>query len=207
MKDFESLPDDLQALARETDTLRRMMPRIIGVEGVKFVRGNFDAEGFREASLQVWAKRKHESSRSSGKQVLSDRKHLKDGVRYEASGLDVIIGIDGAKLPYGKLHNEGGEITPKDEQRSYFWYRYKQAKQVVDKDNARKAIGGNKSKKTSKRVSAASDEADFWKGMALAKKLKFPKRKFLGESPVFWEAVKTEVKDRLDNIFKKYNLL
>ena len=226
MKDFSNLPDDLQAIARESDTLRRMMPRIIGVEGVKFVQGNFDNEGFRGAALQVWDKRKHETSRSSGKKVLSDRRHLRDGVRYEAHGLEVTIGVDGEKLPYAKLHNEGGTMVPTKKQRGYFWYMYKMAKKIVDADSNRKicdeydlkeknknrAATGKKAligRKvgTSKKVSAATEEMEFWKRMAMAKKLTFPKRKFLGESPVFWQAVKTEVHDRLDNIFKKYNLL
>jgi glutamate dehydrogenase/leucine dehydrogenase len=189
MKDITELPSDLAW---------------IGVEGVKFVQGNFDKGGFDTgAGVEVWASRKRETSRSAGKNVLSDRRHLRNGIRYDVQGDTVQVGVDGKKLPYAKLHNEGGTVEITDKQRGFFWYQYG----IHSKKLQGKRKGKDNEKKLTQTEQKISEEAEMWKRMALAKgPLKFPKRKFLDVSPALWSAVNAELKDRLDNIFKKYRL-
>jgi phage gpG-like protein len=198
MKDLNQLGDDLNALARDCWKLQGQMPRIVGVIGVNFVRTNFDKEGFQNGTgTDVWAKRKHENSRSVGKKVLSDRRNLRDAVRYDLQGDTVMIGIDGDKFLYGKLHNEGGEVEISDKQRAFFWAQHREHSRKT------KTRTGKVSK--SKSAQAHSAEAEQWKRLALAKgPLKYPKRKFLGMSPALWQEIDAEVQARLKAIFSKH---
>lgn len=202
MKDMSELPADLYKLAAETKTLVVMLPKIIGTEGVNFTRDNFKNEGFNEGA-EPWAKRERENRRSAGKKVLSDRRILYNSISYQVVGGVITIGVDNDLVPYAKLHNEGGTVEITEKQRRFFWAKYNEQKGKLQKSVDKKKIGWR-----NKRAWEIADEGLFWRSMALAKgPLKYPKRQFLGASPLFWKRVEAQIKDKLDNVFKKYKLL
>jgi phage gpG-like protein len=79
-------------------------------------------------------------------------------------------------MPYAAIHNEGGTLTVTAAMKKYFWAMYY------------KASGGVTTKKSgqvskSKRNMALTQEAEYFKGLALMKvgsKLKIPQRQFIG---------------------------
>jgi len=138
MADEKDFINDLQKLANQSQKLMREVPTIIGVEGVKFVKGNFDAQAFRGGSgNEVWKKRAHENSRSVGKGILSGRGNLKDSIRYTKDKEAVMIGVDNNKVPYAKIHNEGGTIKVTKKMRSFFWAMYYQFAAKQEKQKAK----------------------------------------------------------------------
>lgn len=88
-------------------------------------------------------------------------------------------------------HNEGGTITVTAKMKRYFWAKYHEA-------------GGKikykKSGVMSKSSQRASDEAEFYKALALMKvgtKITIPERRFIGDSPEVSKCVETVVKENL----------
>lgn len=86
----------------------------------------------------------------------------------------VVISAGSARVPYPRIHNEGGTITqiPTPKQRKFFWameYKNKsetKTAQVEDSSDTNKKLGQ-------------------WGAMAIAKQLtiNIPKRQFMGHSP------------------------
>lgn len=80
--------------------------------------------------------------------------------------------------PYAAIHNEGGEIVVTTKMKRYFWHKYKEATGSF----GRKKDG---SRRNDQRTVQLSEEAEFWKFMALKKAgttIKIPRRRFLGTS-------------------------
>ena len=85
----------------------------------------------------------------------------------------------GSSLPYASLHNAGGTITVTPKMLKFFWAMYYRAAGNIKKTKKGKAS------KAAKSV-AATEEAGYWKRMALmkvGKKLNIPQRQFLGAHP------------------------
>lgn len=76
----------------------------------------------------------------------------------------------------------------------FFWYKYYSATGSF----GRKKDG---SRRNDKRTLQLSDEADFWKAMALMRvgnKIRIPQRKFLGTSPEVEAAVRQIIEENLN---------
>lgn len=98
-----------------------------------------------------------------------------------------------SSLPYAAIHNEGGTITVTPKMKRFFWSRYYELTGKVKH---------TKSGKVSKRSVSISDEAEFYKNLALMKagsKITIPQRQFIGHAPEVDMAVKRIV----DNNFKE----
>ena len=92
------------------------------------------------------------------------------------------------------IHNEGCEIKVTERMKRFFWHKYYSATGSF----GRKKDG---SRRNDKRSLQLSDEADFWKAMALMKvgsKIRIPQRKFLGTSPEVEAAVRQIIEENLN---------
>ncbi len=84
-----------------------------------------------------------------------------------------------SSLPYASIHNEGGSITVTPKMKRYFWAKYYEASgSITTKKNGQAS--------SSKRNVALSEEAAYWKLLALMKigsKITIPQRQYLGHHP------------------------
>ncbi|MDI3319141.1 phage virion morphogenesis protein [Pinibacter soli] len=136
----------------ETDALT-----VIGQEAVNFFKNNFQVEGFVDSAVTKWASRKTKrEGGTNGQKTLTKSGDLGDSIDFRVQGNTVIIYTD---LPYAEIHNNGGEVPVTPQMKKYFW-----AKHMEANENGR------------------VDVAEQYKYMALAKKLVFPKRQFIGPS-------------------------
>lgn len=95
---------------------------IIGVEAVEEVRDHFADQG---VNGQQWKPRIPGTPRNNRK-ILSDTNNLEDSVTYEvqAGNRRVVVGVDEDKVPYARIHQEGGEIPMTPKRRAFFWAKY-----------------------------------------------------------------------------------
>lgn len=75
-------------------------------------------------------------------------------------------------VPYGQIHNEGGSMQISEKQRRFFWAKYKET--------------GN----------------DLYKNLAMATKIRIPKRQFMGDSSDLDQAVVRMIRLQLLKVFK-----
>lgn len=156
-KNIHGVDEMIEKLTALKEYLQDDVYTVIGVEAQKHFRQNFEEEGFVDKSVEKWASRKTKRTGSTnGQKVMTKSSDLAESIDYEVRKPDVIIKTD---KEYAQIHNEGGEITVTPKMRRYFWALHKQFKEAGDEDMA-----------------------DQYKGMALAKKLTMPQRKFIGES-------------------------
>lgn len=106
MNPLEKIPEGLKSIAAKA-------PKIVAAAAEKMVHANFSAQGFVQngSADPKWARRKVESSLTQGKRVLSGTGRLEESVKASSTGNIVTVGVDLGKVPYAKIHNEGGTIN------------------------------------------------------------------------------------------------
>lgn len=160
----------------------RVVPVKVGKEVVSSVRQNFRSGGFYG---DQWKRTKRQDVPFKGAAgsygpLLSKSTHLMSSTDYVPGNAQVTIRNTES---YAAYHNEGAEAKVTAKMKKFFWAKYYES-------------GGGKKQEIPK-------EAEFWKAMALKKpgrKIKIPKRRFLGPSP----QVDKIVSDIINNEFEKY---
>lgn len=149
-----------------------------------FVRQGFFSEG--------WQRRRSPIRR--GGTLLVNTGQLRRSIRSKTTDESITFFTD---LPYAEIHNDGGEIVVTRRMKKFFWAKHYEA------------VGGFRRKKDGsmrrdKKNVQLSDEAEFWKHMALmrvGKKIRIPRRRFLGVSPEVEGAVKEIIEENVRSYF------
>lgn len=101
-------------IRRKADALKRQKPAILkmmGVEGVRAAKNNFEAEGMiRNGSVEKWRPKK----KPNGKKVLTGKPLLKKAVKWWIVDSSVYVGVPPGVVPYAAIHQWGGGIPRKD---------------------------------------------------------------------------------------------
>ena len=164
----------------------RVVPVKVGKEVVSSVQQNFRSGGFYG---DQWKRTRRQDVPFKGAAgsygpLLSKSTHLMSSTDYVPGNAQVTIRNT---VPYAAYHNEGAETSVTAKMKKFFWAKYYES-------------GGGKKQGKKKDI---PKEAEFWKAMALKKpgrKIKIPKRRFLGPSP----QVDKIVSDIINNEFEKY---
>lgn len=146
---------------------------------------NFERESFFS---EAWARRKG-PVRPDG-HILVDTTRLRRSIQSRTTENSITFFTN---EPYAAIHNEGGEIVVTAKMKRYFWHKYYEATGSF----GRKKDG---SRRNDKRTLQLSEEAEFWKFMALKKAgttIKIPRRRFLGTSPEVEKAVRGIIEKNL----------
>lgn len=125
-------------------------PTEAGNTALRFVDGNFKAQGWQGQSFQKWKPNKRKG------RILVNKGHLRNATYY-VTGIAMVT-IKNTQ-PYANIHNEGGniKIPVTDKMRKFAWAMYYNE-------------GGGKVKGKSARARLRNQNADNWKGLALTKK-------------------------------------
>lgn len=154
---------------------------------------NFERQAFFS---QAWERRKIPTR--PGGHILVDSGALRQSVRSEIRESSIVFLTDS---PYATIHNEGGEIKVTAKMKRFFWYKYY---------SATGSFGRRKdgTPRKDRRTLQLTDEADFWKAMALMKAgstIRIPQRKFLGTSPEVETAVRQIIEENLNEYINNIN--
>lgn len=150
---------------------------------------NFDRQAFFS---EAWQRRK--SPVRPGRNILVDTGQLRRSITSRTTDTSITFYTD---LPYAEIHNEGGEITVTARMKRYFWAKWYEATGSF----GRRKDGR---KRDDKRTRQLTDEAEFWRYMALKKvgsTIVMPRRRFLGTSPEVERAVREIVEENLTEYF------
>lgn len=131
---------------------------------------NFERKAFFDKG---WKDTKHNVARGTlmmrtGGLRGSIRGDIKDGGLHYSSS-----------VPYAAIHNEGGVLTVTANMKKFFWAMYYKASGAITTKK-----DGSASK--SKRNATLTEEAAYWKSLALMKvgdKITVPQRQFIGHHP------------------------
>lgn len=164
-------------------------PTEAGNTALRFIDGNFKAQGWQGQSFQKWKPNKRKG------RILVNKGHLRNA-SYYISGIAMVT-IKNTQ-PYANIHNEGGniKIPVTDKMRKFAWAMYYKN-------------GGGKAKGKSARAMLRNQNADNWKGLALTKKtylnINIDQRQFAptksNPSPVLNKAVERGVVRAFKEIF------
>lgn len=102
-QDYRKLTLDMQRRAAEVArVIQRDVPAYIAVAWERMKDANFSAQGFVRGGSAAprWDKRKKETPRTSGKRIL-----LTPGAGQVRAWVDL------GKVPYARIHNEGGRVS------------------------------------------------------------------------------------------------
>lgn len=156
---------------------------------------NFERQAFFS---EAWARRK--SPTRPGGHILVDTGQLRRSITSRVTDHSVIFSTS---LPYAAIHNEGGDIVVTAKMKRFFWAKYYATSGAF----VRKKNG---EKRKTKKNAQLTTEAEFWKCLALmkvGKKIKIPRRQFLGISPEVEKSVHEIIEDDITEYFEHdYNL-
>ena len=167
---------------------RRILGRILNdirVEMTDEFDQNFERQSFFG---EAWQRRK--SPMRPGGHILVDTGRLRRSIQSRTTENSITFFTE---EPYAAIHNEGGEIVVTEKMKRYFWHKYYEATGSF----GRKKDG---SRRNDKRTVQLSEEAEFWRFMALKKvgtTLKIPRRRFLGTSPEVEQAVREIIEENI----------
>ena len=113
MQDIRKLAEDLRSKSDEVRRLQKRIPRYVAAAAEKMKDANFSAQGFVEngSTRPRWKKRKHENPLTRGRRSLYGTGNLQNNVRAKALADRVSVGVDLTKVPYARMHNEGGQFV------------------------------------------------------------------------------------------------
>lgn len=134
MKDLRDALNDIREARQMMEKLNDRLPDIIGVEALAVIDLNFEHESYDTGNgKQRWKERAPATNRAydnrsgglkgsvfnSGNKILEQTGNLRAGVRKKREGRNVFIGVNLLKIPYAKIHNEGGSISIKARRQTF----------------------------------------------------------------------------------------
>ena len=152
---------------------------------------NFERQAFFS---EAWQRRK--SPTCPGGHILVDTGQLRRSIKSRTTENSIIFYTD---LQYAEIHNDGGEIIVTQKMKRFFWHKYYEATGAF----GRKKDG---SRRNDKRTVQLSDEAEFWKFLALKKAgtaIKIPRRRFLGTAPEVENAVRNIIEENITDYIEQ----
>lgn len=171
---------------KEVGKILRMILNDIRVEMTAEFDENFERESFFS---EAWARRKGPIN-SDYKLLAGRNERLRKSIMSRTTDNSIIFYTT---EPDARYHNEGCEIVVTKKMKRYFWHKYYEATGAF----GRKKDG---SRRNDKRTLQLSEEAEFWKFMALKKAgttIRIPRRRFLGTSPEVEDAVRKIIEDNI----------
>lgn len=160
-------------------------PKMAGRKALRFIDGNFRAQGWQGAGFKPWKR-----SKKKGGATLVKKGKLRRSFRQQYGPGQVRIYT---QSPYAAIHNRGfnGRVNVKGHQRRKF---------------AKSKVGTGRFTKTGKeRTKTISQQTGTSTVAAFKRKVVLPKRQFMPESysdsPVLFNAVKRDVERTLKSIF------
>tara|TARA_R110002012_G_scaffold271164_3_gene456357 strand:- start:2191 stop:2613 length:423 start_codon:yes stop_codon:yes gene_type:complete len=103
---------DFNDLVRADKHLKNNVPKIIGERARRFFELSFRKQGFTDTGFSKWKRRKRETKRSIGKNILSNTGMLKNSIR-RTKTTKKQIRISSVGIPYANIHNQGIGKMPK----------------------------------------------------------------------------------------------
>ena len=193
-------PEEFQKLVKQHAKeiklyVNTRFPSAAGDTALRFINGNFRAQGWQGASFSKWKPNRR------GSTALVKSGHLRSANYYTTMpGVATLRNT----MPYAKTHNEGGNIKVPvtDKMRKFAWAMYyKEAQSGV-----RTTRAGHQYQSIE-----VGRKANRWKALALTKKntldIKIEQRQFFpttsSPSPVLNKAIQRKIEQELKNIFNK----
>jgi phage gpG-like protein len=180
----QNKPPNFAAIALK---IKKGRPRIVAIEAAKFFKDCFVKGGFTNESFDGWTESK---GPLRGKKTLigyRNTMNLMQSIRtLEETDSRVRVGSD---LDYSEIHNDGGFVTVTKKMKAFWWAKYYEFAGTSRKTAAAKA-----------RLNA---KAEFCRGMALmkvGKKIKIPKRQYIGESKTLFKTLDEWFQSIVDQI-------
>lgn len=155
---------------------------------------NFERQGF---FTEAWKRRKS-PTRGDG-HILVASGDLRRSVQSKSDATSITFY---STSPYAAIHNEGGEIKVTAKMKRFFWHKYYEATGSV-------SFRKNGAPRQNKKNRQLSENAEFWRAMALmkvGKSIKIPKRTFLGMAPEVEKEVTQIIEQNLTEYFEHLDL-
>lgn len=156
---------------------------------------NFERKSFFDE--KKWPERKFDDGVGS---LMQRSGGLRGSVRSRKRGVELAYS---SSKPYGRIHNEGGEIKVTRKMKGYFFARLKEieGKYTYKKDGE---------KRNNKQNRQLSDKEQFYRAMALKKvgsTITMPERRFIGNGKATDKIIREIAEQNIEDYFKKHNII
>lgn len=194
-----------EQIMKELEKFLFQLPAKVGGMAVRFFKDNItERQGFLNGGVQLWQRSRMERFKPD-RDLLQQKGNLVRGITWTVSGTVVTVSVVGVASNYAEIQNAGGEVVVSKKMRKFFWAKYfeqlkKSHKLYIREDGNFKKL---RSQNTIRKRNNDYSELNFWHTLALAKKIKVPARKFIGQSAELNAEIMEYIEANLDNIFNK----
>jgi len=186
---------DLNSFIAALETkIRKQVPQIIAETATEFYKERFST---KEWEGVAWPQTKRVVRKGS---LLVRNSSLVNSIRPSLVSDNLIrISAGSTKVPYARIHNEGGVLHPKitPQMRKWAWANY-----YKEGGSSAKSARGNNKTKSSFNTDKGT-KINFYKALALTKKthldVKIVKRQFMGHS----SRLNAKIHDRISGIINE----
>lgn len=151
---------------------------------------NFERKGFFDE--KKWPERKYDDGVGS---LMQRSGSLRRSIRSNRRGLTLVYNTN---KPYGRIHNEGGEIKVTKKMKGYFWHKLKETRGSYSYKKNGEKRGNAKNRRL-------SESEAFYLGMATKKvgsTIKIPERRFIGTGKMTDKIIRDVVDENVMTYFK-----
>lgn len=184
----------LNELEKRFKKVLKAMPAVMGQAAVNHFQENITKrQGLPNGGALQRFKGRVFDGKQRGKGILNDTGNLVDSIKIiRLSANHVEVGIRKSEIHYAEIHQQGGQIPITDKMRKFFWAKHYEH------------ASGGRDKRGKARNAATSDEASFWKAMALKRSgstIKIPARTFMEVTPDLEKAILRAIKTEMNQLF------
>jgi phage gpG-like protein len=168
---------------------------------------NFERKAFFD---KKWPERKYDNGKGS---LLVRSGALRRSISSLRGGAELAYSSD---KPYARIHNEGGEIRVTKKMKKYFWAKYRETAGKYSYKDKTETITTKRGKVKEKKVlkgtkenESLSEEAEFYKAMALKKegsRIVIPQRRFIGKHKETDRIIREITEQNIEEYFKTHKL-
>lgn len=156
---------------------------------------NFERKSF--FNEKKWPERKFDDGTGS---LMQRSGGLRKSIRSRKRGSELAYS---SHKPYGRIHNEGGEIKVTKKMKGYFFAKLKEAEggYSYKKDGE---------KRNNKRNRQLSEKEAFYRAMAFKKVgsvITMPERRFIGNGKATDKIIREIAEQNIEDYFKRHNII
>ena len=186
---YNGKPYEFGDVALKYHKVRMALPPVIGTIAVNHFKDSFRRQGWRDRTLEAWAKRKPGTKNNKGRAILVRSGRLRNSIRIiSADPNRIVIGTD---VPYARAHNEGvhDQVNVKAFKRRRFGKSKVQSTGVFS-IKSRQGVS-----------STVTNVTGEYPVRSHTRKMNLPQRQFMGDSYVMDLKIDREITNRIMTIF------
>lgn len=183
---YNGKPYSFRQVALNYHKVRMRMPGVLATVAMNYFKDSFRRRGWRDRTLDPWARRKSNGKRDRGRAILVQSGRLRNSIRIQQADIRKIV--IATSTPWAEAHNEGVNKTVTVKRHTRGTYTREKEQYTTRKGTTR-----------TRTLSRKSGEYEV---RSHSRKMRLPKRQFMGDSEIMFRKLDRATIKAVDKVFE-----